>query len=58
MSGAAILVAALMIPFAGPVVGVLATVIGLGSLVLTRMRPGHDVFHGKGLGPYRTPASL
>jgi len=47
-----------MIPFAGPVVGVLATVIGLGSLVLTRMRPGHDVFHGKGLGPYRTPASL
>jgi hypothetical protein len=45
--GAGLLVLALGIPYIGGVVGVVAVVLGLGSLAFTRMRPGHAVF---GLG--------
>lgn len=45
--GAGLLVVALAIPYAGGVLGVLATIVGLGSLALTRMRPGHMVFNGR-----------
>lgn len=53
--GAGILVVALAIPYAGGILGVIATVLGLGSLALTRLRPGHMVFSGAGgKGPYRS----
>lgn len=57
MAGAGILVLALSIPYAGGVIGVIATIVGIGSLAFTRMRPGHVIFGG-GKGPYRTPAAL
>lgn len=53
--GAGILVVALAIPYAGGILGVIATILGLGSLALTRLRPGHMVFSGAGgKGPYRS----
>jgi len=56
--GAGILVLALAIPYVGGVFGVVATVLGLGSLAVTRLRPGHMVFSGSGgKGPYRTSPS-
>ena len=54
--GAGVLVGALALPFAGPVLGVLAVVLGLGALAGTRMRPGHVVF-ATGAGPYRSAVS-
>jgi MFS family permease len=52
--GAGVLVVALAIPYVGGVLGVVATVLGLGSLAITRLRPGHAVFFGHGKGPYRS----
>lgn len=54
--GAAVLVVALAIPYVGGVLGVVATVLGLGSLAITRLRPGHAVFCSHGKGPYRSSA--
>jgi len=56
MVGAGILVTLLALPFAGPVLGFLATMLGLGALAVTRLRPGHAVF-ATGSGPYRTAPS-
>lgn len=56
MLGAAVLVVALAIPYAGGLLGVVATVLGLGSLAITRLRPGHAVFCAHGKGPYRSSA--
>ena len=51
MLGAGALVLALALPYVGGLLTVMAVVIGLGSLTVTRWRPGHAVFAGK--GPYR-----
>ncbi len=46
--GAGVLVLALAIPYAGGVIGVGATILGLGSLAVTRFRTGDAVFSPQG----------
>lgn len=43
--GAGVLVMLISIPYVGGVIGLIATILGLGSVAFTRMRPGHLVFN-------------
>lgn len=43
--GAGVLVMLVSIPYVGGVIGLIATILGLGSVAFTRMRPGHLVFN-------------